>query len=179
MHHRWLHNQFPPFSLFSTALWDFAISKLVHSQMLSSHLIFLSALSSLPPPPLHCALQDWFLMHPDRDCDDDCGLLYFVFFVHTSVTFPFSSSWGDLCGWQDDAIQLLTNSSLSARKQRWRLCLPRWRFYYFASLASHHTNMIPLACLSRRRFCYLPILVSDYTDIMMHQGIWTAVFTSA
>ena len=23
-HHRWLHNQFPPFSLFSTALWDLA-----------------------------------------------------------------------------------------------------------------------------------------------------------
>ena len=32
-HHRWLHNQFPPFFLFSTALWDLANSKPVHSHL--------------------------------------------------------------------------------------------------------------------------------------------------
>ena len=44
------------FSLFSTALWDLANSRPVHSLMLSSYL-FLSALSSFP---FHCALQDGF-----------------------------------------------------------------------------------------------------------------------
>ena len=35
-----LHKQFPPFSLFSTALWDLANSRPVHSLMLSSHVFF-------------------------------------------------------------------------------------------------------------------------------------------
>ena len=43
--------------LFSTAIWDLANSKFVHSLMLSSKLFFLSALSFLP---FHCALQDGF-----------------------------------------------------------------------------------------------------------------------
>ena len=42
------------FSLFSTALWDLANARSVHSLMLSSHL-FLCAVSS---SPFHCALQD-------------------------------------------------------------------------------------------------------------------------
>ena len=45
------------FSLFSTAPWDLANSRSVHSPMLFSHLFFLSALSS---SPFHCALQDGF-----------------------------------------------------------------------------------------------------------------------
>ena len=44
------------FSLFSTALWDLANSRPVHSLMLSFYL-FLSALSS---SSFHCALQDGF-----------------------------------------------------------------------------------------------------------------------
>ena len=39
-HHRWFRNQFSPFSLFSTALWEVANSRPVHSLMLSSHLFF-------------------------------------------------------------------------------------------------------------------------------------------
>ena len=45
------------FSLFSTALWDLANSWPVHSLMLSSPPLLLSALSS---PPFHCALHDGF-----------------------------------------------------------------------------------------------------------------------
>ena len=45
------------FSLFSTALWDLANSRPVHSLLLSSRL-FLSARSFFP---FHCALQDSFL----------------------------------------------------------------------------------------------------------------------
>ena len=37
-HHRWLRNQFSPFSLFSTALWDLPNSRPIHSLLLSSHL---------------------------------------------------------------------------------------------------------------------------------------------
>ena len=49
------------FSLFSTALWDLAISRPVHFPMLSSHLFFcLPGISSPPPPTPHCALQDGF-----------------------------------------------------------------------------------------------------------------------
>ena len=45
------------FFLFSTALWDLANSRPVHSLMLSSHLFLLSALSS---SSVHCALQGGF-----------------------------------------------------------------------------------------------------------------------
>ena len=52
-----LHNQFPPFLSFSTALWDLLNSRPVHSLMLSSHLFF-----SLPCllSPFRCTLQDGF-----------------------------------------------------------------------------------------------------------------------
>ena len=57
------------FSLFSTALWDFANFRPVHSLVLSSHLfkknhlfIYLSALSSYPS---HCVLQT-VLVRPDE-----------------------------------------------------------------------------------------------------------------
>ena len=49
---RFLH-----FSLSSTALWDLANSRPVHSPMLSFHLFFLSVLSS---SLFHCALRDGF-----------------------------------------------------------------------------------------------------------------------
>ena len=55
-HHRWFHTSFPHFSLFSTALWDFANSRPVHSLMLSSHLLFCLPSSSYSD----CALQDGF-----------------------------------------------------------------------------------------------------------------------
>ena len=48
---------FVHFSLFSTALWDLANSRAVHSLMLSSPPLLLSALSS---SPFHCALQGGF-----------------------------------------------------------------------------------------------------------------------
>ena len=47
-HHRWFHNQFPPFFPVSTALWDLANSRPVHSLMLLSHLFF--CLPCLLPP---------------------------------------------------------------------------------------------------------------------------------
>ena len=46
-HHRWFDNQFPPFSVCSTALWDLTNSRPVHSPMLSSYLVCLPCL--LPP----------------------------------------------------------------------------------------------------------------------------------
>ena len=48
---------FPNFLLFSTALWDLANSRPVHSLMLSSHLFFCLLCLLFP---FHCALQDGF-----------------------------------------------------------------------------------------------------------------------
>ena len=39
-HHRWFHNQFPPFFSVLHCLWDLENSRHVHSLMLSSHLFF-------------------------------------------------------------------------------------------------------------------------------------------
>ena len=61
-HHRWLHSQCPPFSLFSTALWDLANSWPVHSLMLSSHL-FLCLPCLLPPFTVPCKMV---LARPDE-----------------------------------------------------------------------------------------------------------------
>ena len=47
------------FSLFSTALWDLANLRSLHSLMLSAHLFF-SFLSALSSSPFRCALQDGF-----------------------------------------------------------------------------------------------------------------------
>ena len=55
-HHRWFHNQFPLFSLFSSALWDLVNSMPVCSLMLSSHLFL-----CLPCLfPLSLCLARWF-----------------------------------------------------------------------------------------------------------------------
>ena len=48
---------FPNFLLFSTALWDLANSRPVHSLMLSSHLFFCLPCLLFP---FHCALQDGY-----------------------------------------------------------------------------------------------------------------------
>ena len=56
-HHRWLHNQFTPFSwVNSTALWDLVNSRPVHFLMLSSHL-FLCLPCLLP---LSLCIARWF-----------------------------------------------------------------------------------------------------------------------
>ena len=62
-HHRWLHNQFTPFSsVNSTALWDLVNSRPVHFLMLSSHL-FLCLPCLLPPFTVHCKMV---LARPDE-----------------------------------------------------------------------------------------------------------------
>ena len=54
-HYGWFYNQFPPFFMFSTALWDLANSRPVHSLMLSSHL-FLYLPCLLPPFTVPCKM---------------------------------------------------------------------------------------------------------------------------
>ena len=56
-HHSLLHNQFPPFSPSSTALWDLANSRPVHCLVLSSHLFFSVCLVFFP---FSLCLARWF-----------------------------------------------------------------------------------------------------------------------
>ena len=76
MHHRWLHNQFSPFSLFSIALWDLPNSRPVHSLLLSSNL-FLCLPCLLPPFTVSCKMV---LARPDEQetCPYHCRLRLFT-----------------------------------------------------------------------------------------------------
>ena len=57
------------FSLFSTALWDLANSRLVHALMLSSQLFFWFALSSPFHRALHCDLTILLNTNNKPDCN--------------------------------------------------------------------------------------------------------------
>ena len=95
-HHRSLQNQFPPFPLLSTALWDLANHRPVQSQMLSSHLFL--CLPCLPP--LSLCLARWFwlnLMNGRHDHTISCSLRLFTL-IRRSLCGPIAC-WHRLPRW--------------------------------------------------------------------------------
>ena len=76
-HHSLLHNQFPPFSPSSTALWDLANSRPVHCLVLSSHLFFFCLPCLLPLFTVPCKMV---LARPDEreTCPYHFSLLLFT-----------------------------------------------------------------------------------------------------
>ena len=119
-HHKWFHSQFPPFSLFSTALWDLANPRPVHSLILSSHLFcYLPCL--LLPFTVPCKM---LLARPDEleTCPYHCSLRLF-----TMV----GSSCGPVACW------ILTRTSRSLYMRCVVSCgstLFSWLVFFFGAL---------------------------------------------
>ena len=86
-HHQWFRNQFPIFFPFSTALWDLANSRPVHSLMLSSH-FFLCLPCLLPPFTVPCKMVS-ARPHKRKTWPYHCSLRFFTV-VRRSSCGPFA-----------------------------------------------------------------------------------------